>query len=154
MDELRQQTTDAAQAHQRAVTSAEIEVDQLRRALSRKDEGAAVQFDEIRSELGAEARKVISDRDQQIRSLNEKLVAIQRAAAERDEKLVLESQAQVAELAQKLENATSQAAMREQRLANEWRASMPKIQEELANRDKATQFAIATTMKSQSESNE
>jgi D-ribose pyranose/furanose isomerase RbsD len=73
---------------------------------------------------------------------------------ERDERRVLESQAQVAELAQKLEIATSQAALREQRLASEWKASMQKMQEELANREKATQFAIATTMKSQTESNE
>jgi hypothetical protein len=154
MDELRQQTADAENAHLTVVKSAEIEVDQLRRALSRKDEGATRQFDEMRSELGAEARKVISDRDQQIQSLNEKLVAIQRAAIERDDKRVLESQAQVAELAQKLEIATSQAALREQRLASEWKASMQRMQEELANRDKATQFAIATTMKSQTEGNE
>jgi 3-dehydroquinate dehydratase len=99
MDELRQQTVDAENAHLTVVKSAEIEIDQLRRALSRKDEGATRQFDEMRSELGAEARKVISDRDQQIQALNEKLVAIQRAAIERDDRRMLESQAQVAELA-------------------------------------------------------
>ena len=75
---------------------------------------------------------MISDRDQQIRTLNEKIARIQLAAARRDEKLVRESHAQVAEMAQTLELATAQATLREQQLASEWRASMLKMQEDIS----------------------
>ena len=57
VDELRQQTADAAIAHQRVVTSAEVEFDLARRALSSNGEGAIVQFDELRSELSSQVRK-------------------------------------------------------------------------------------------------
>jgi hypothetical protein len=48
MDELRQQAAAAQAAQQHTADAAGIEIHQLRQSLSHKDEGATVEFDELR----------------------------------------------------------------------------------------------------------